>query len=227
MSELGIDTYRFSTSWSACGRTAEPSNPKGLDFYSRLVDELLEAGIRPWPTLYHWDMPQALEEVGGWANRDVGRPLRRLRDRPCTTRSATASTRGRPSTSRGAPRSSATSAACMPRDAWTSGRASQRRTTCCSRTVCAVGAMRAQRPEHSLRHHAQPDVGAPVDPADAGDLDAARRIDGQFNRVFLDPLFRGDYPDGRARRPGAARHPRGHPRGRPRADQRRRSTSSG
>src|SRR5690606_31423815 len=71
MSELGIDSYRFSTSWARVRPDGEAPNPKGIDFYSRLVDELLDAGIRPWLTLYHWDLPQALEERGGWADRDT------------------------------------------------------------------------------------------------------------------------------------------------------------
>ena len=50
------------------GRTP---NPEGIAFYYRLVDELLAAGITPWLTLYHWDLPQALEDEGGWANRDT------------------------------------------------------------------------------------------------------------------------------------------------------------
>ena len=71
MQRLGLQTYRFSTSWSRVQPDGGPVNPKGVDFYSRLVDELLEAGIKPWLTLYHWDLPQALEERGGWANRDT------------------------------------------------------------------------------------------------------------------------------------------------------------
>ena len=48
-------------------------NMKGIDHYSRLVDALLEAGIRPWCTIYHWDLPQALEDRGGWPNRDLAK----------------------------------------------------------------------------------------------------------------------------------------------------------
>src|SRR5215203_700628 len=63
--ELGLQTYRFSTSWARVHPDGGPVNPEGVDFYSRLVDELLAAGIKPWLTLYHWDLPQALEEQGG------------------------------------------------------------------------------------------------------------------------------------------------------------------
>jgi beta-glucosidase len=71
MKELGLQCYRFSISWSRIfpegkGRTNKP----GLDFYDRLVDELLGAGIQPIVTLFHWDMPEALDNQGGWLNRD-------------------------------------------------------------------------------------------------------------------------------------------------------------
>ena len=71
MKALGLDGYRFSINWArvlpeGTGRV----NPKGLDFYSRLVDELLEHGIAPNATLFHWDLPAALDDRGGWLNRD-------------------------------------------------------------------------------------------------------------------------------------------------------------
>lgn len=70
---LGCNAYRFSVAWPrvfANGRGTLP-NAKGLDFYSRLVDALLERGLQPWVTLYHWDLPQALQDEGGWQNRDT------------------------------------------------------------------------------------------------------------------------------------------------------------
>ncbi len=71
MKDLGLQAYRFSLSWSRIlpegrGRV----NPAGLDHYSRLVDALLEAGIQPLATLYHWDLPAALDDQGGWLHRD-------------------------------------------------------------------------------------------------------------------------------------------------------------
>ena len=60
MTSLGLDAYRFSTSWARVRPGDRALNQEGLDFYSRLVDELLGAGILPWLTLYHWDLPQAL-----------------------------------------------------------------------------------------------------------------------------------------------------------------------
>mgnify|MGYP001028715240 CR=1 FL=1 len=70
--ELGVNSYRFSVAWSRVLPTgAGPVNQAGLDFYGRLVDGLLERDIVPMVTLYHWDLPQALQDVGGWANRDT------------------------------------------------------------------------------------------------------------------------------------------------------------
>ncbi len=72
MKQLNQKSYRFSVAWPRIQPTGigQP-NPKGLDHYSRLVDTLLEAGIRPFCTVYHWDLPQALEDRGGWPNRDL------------------------------------------------------------------------------------------------------------------------------------------------------------
>jgi len=69
---MNLNSYRFSLSWpriQAAGSGA--ANPKGLDQYNRMVDALLAASVRPFVTIYHWDLPQALEEAGGWPNRDT------------------------------------------------------------------------------------------------------------------------------------------------------------
>jgi beta-glucosidase len=72
LGDLGVNAYRFSIAWprvlpDGTGRVS----PEGLGFYDRLVDALLERGIDPWATLYHWDLPLALHQRGGWPNRDV------------------------------------------------------------------------------------------------------------------------------------------------------------
>ena len=71
--DAGMDAYRFSTSWARVmpeGRGAV--NAEGLDYYDRLVDAMLERGLKPFQTLYHWEMPSALADLGGWTNSDVG-----------------------------------------------------------------------------------------------------------------------------------------------------------
>lgn len=72
MQRLGISAYRFSTAWPRIlPQGTGATNPIGFAFYDRLVDALLAAGITPWLCLYHWDLPQALQERGGWQNRDI------------------------------------------------------------------------------------------------------------------------------------------------------------
>ncbi len=90
MKELGLKAYRFSVAWSRVQPAGTgPVNPQGLDFYDRLVDELLQSAITPVLTLFHWDLPQTLQDLGGWPNRAVtdafaeyaGIVARRLGDR--------------------------------------------------------------------------------------------------------------------------------------------------
>ena len=71
IAKAGLDAYRFSTSWARVMPDGRTVNEAGLDFYDRLVDGMLARGIRPYATLYHWDLPAALSDLGGWRNRDV------------------------------------------------------------------------------------------------------------------------------------------------------------
>lgn len=72
MKELGLQAYRFSVAWARIFPEGKGRlNQKGLDFYDKLVDGLLEAGIEPLLTLYHWDLPEALDDLGGWLNPDI------------------------------------------------------------------------------------------------------------------------------------------------------------
>jgi len=79
MAELGVGGYRFSIAWPRVQPSGTGGACKaGLDFYDRLTDELLARGIAPLPTLYHWDLPQPLEDAGGWlATRPTGSPTTR------------------------------------------------------------------------------------------------------------------------------------------------------
>lgn len=72
MQDIGFDVFRFSTAWSRIlPYGTKHVNQKGIDFYNRIIDTSLEKGMQPWLTLYHWDIPQILEDKGGWTNRDV------------------------------------------------------------------------------------------------------------------------------------------------------------
>ncbi len=191
MTELGLAAYRFSIGWPRVqpgGRG--PANPKGLDFYQRLVDELLGAGITPWITLYHWDLPQELEDAGGWPARDTAA---RFADYATLVHGALGD-RVPYWTTLNEPWCSAflgyASGAHAPgrQDAGDALRAVHHLLL---GHGLAVEAIRAADPRAqvgiTLNVHA-------VSPATPDDVDAARRIDGLGNRLFLDPLLRGEYP---------------------------------
>lgn len=193
MKDLGLATYRFSTSWSRVRPDGGPVNPKGIDFYSRLVDELLGAGIKPWLTLYHWDLPQALEEKGGWVNRDTAELFR---DYALSVHD-TLGDRVGVWTTLNEPWCSAfvgyTAGVHAP------GRQSRSDGLAAGHHLLlghglAVQALRERDSSLELGITLNLTVAKPVDPTRPGDVDAARRIDGQLNRFFLDPIFRGSYP---------------------------------
>lgn len=193
MRGLHLGAYRFSTSWARVRPDGGAVNPQGLAFYDRLVDELLGAGILPWLTLYHWDLPQALEEQGGWTSRDTAY---RFADYAVTMHEALGDRVG-VWTTLNEPWCSAflgyTAGVHAP------GRRSRADGLAAAHHLLlghglAVQALRERAPEANLGITLNFTVADPADPQDPADVDAARRIDGQFNRVFLDPLLAGAYP---------------------------------
>ena len=193
MADLGLQTYRFSTSWSRIRPDGGPVNQAGLDFYSRLVDELLAKNIKPWLTLYHWDLPQALEEKGGWANRDIAYLFAEYAG--CVHDAL--GDRVEAWTSLNEPW-------CSSFLSYTGGEHAPGRQSVSAGLAAghhlllahglATRELRSRDEKLQLGITLNLSVIDPVNPEDPGDLDAVRRIDGQFNRFFLDPIFRGEYP---------------------------------
>jgi beta-glucosidase len=193
MADLGLRAYRFSVAWPRIqpdGRGAP--NEAGLDFYDRLVDGLLERGIEPWVTLYHWDLPQALQNAGGWEHADIAERLgayagvvaERLGDR--VRRFITLNE----------PRTHAFIGHAVGRHApGLRGWDRALRVAHHSHVAHAAGvrAIRAAAPAASVGvcH----DVNGAVPASDsAADVAAARRQDGAMHRWFLDPTFGRGYP---------------------------------
>jgi beta-glucosidase len=191
---MGLNAYRFSVSWPRIfpeGRGAAP-NPRGLDFYSRLVDGMLQRGLEPFATLYHWDLPQALQEEGGWTNRETVHAYLDYADalaRHLGDRVPNWITHNEP-----------WCAAFLGHHE--GAHAPGMRSWPAALQVChhlllshglAVPVLRASSPAArvgiSLSLH--PLRAASASPAD---LDAVRRHDGFRNRWFLDPLFGRGYP---------------------------------
>jgi beta-glucosidase len=194
MKELGVGSYRFSVAWPRVQPDGKgPANQAGLDFYRRLVDGLLARNIEPTLTLYHWDLPQPIEDEGGWCVRDtterfgeyvdiVARALGDSVERWITLNEPWCS-------------------------AWL-GYGSGRHAP----GVKDIGKAVAATHHLLLAHGASvPILRSAITDAKVGitlnlgvsrpgtthelDLAAARRADGNLNRIFLDPLFKGRYPE--------------------------------
>jgi beta-glucosidase len=194
MRELGLGAYRFSTAWPRIRPGHGPVNPAGIAFYDRLVDELLAQGIDPWLTLYHWDLPQALEDTGGWPNRDTAY---RFAEYALDVHAALGD-RVRRWTTLNEPWCAAFLG--YAAGAHAPGRQEPAAAIAAGHHLMlghglVVEALRAADPTLSLGITLNLSVVDPVDPDDARDREAARRIDGQLDRFFLDPLLRGAYPD--------------------------------
>ncbi|MFD8009077.1 glycoside hydrolase family 1 protein, partial [Streptomyces sp. NPDC059762] len=195
MRELGVTDYRFSVAWPRVQPTGRgPALQKGLDFYRRLCDELREAGIRPVATLYHWDLPQELEDAGGWPRRETAARFAEYAGIVADglgDRVATWTTLNEPW--------------CAAFLGYGNGVHAPGRTDDAAALRAAhhlnlahgwaVGALRETLPagaEVSLTLNLHV-VRALTESAE--DRDAARRIDAVANRIFLDPVFRGRLPE--------------------------------
>ncbi len=203
MKKLGLQSYRFSTSWARIKPDDGPVNQKALDFYNRLVDELLAANILPWLTLYHWDLPQTLEDAGGWPNRDTAY---RYVDYAGVVFDALGDRVSRWTTFN--------EPLCSSLIGYAAGDHAPGR----QEPAAALAALHHQHLGHglavrSLRERSESATGAshgqpiqlgitlnltnaiPHDPTDPVDVEAARRVDAIWNRAFLNPILVGSYPD--------------------------------
>ena len=193
MSELNLSSYRFSVAWPRVMPDGRTLNPAGLDFYSRLVDELLAADIVPWLTLYHWDLPQVLEDAGGWPERDTA--LRFL-DYTGAVHEALGD-RVRHWTTLNEPWCSAFLGYAQGRHA--PGRTEPVAALRAAHHLLlghglAVEELRRRDPSLELGLTLNFTDTQPLDPTSPRDLDAARRGDGMANRFFVEPVTLGAYP---------------------------------
>jgi beta-glucosidase len=193
MGDLGVNAYRFSTAWprilpAGTGR----ANEAGLAWYERLVDALLAAGIEPWVTLYHWDLPQALQDRGGWAARETVDAFAAYADvvaRRLGDRVAGWITHNEPWVAAFAGHHQGRHAPGLA-DLGTALQVAHHLLLSHGRAVAALrAASPGARAGITLNlSSVRPATAAPEDAA------AARRADGNLNRWFLDPVFGRGYP---------------------------------
>jgi beta-glucosidase len=193
MAGLGVNSYRFSIAWPRIQPTGSGApNPLGLDFYRRLAESLHEHGITPYATLYHWDLPQALEDHDGWLNRDTAYRFAdyaglvaeslgdvitnwiTLNEPWCSSILGYASGIHAPGRKLGTAAAPAVHHLLLGHG-------------------LATEAVRAASPDARVGVTLNLYSVRPATGSDA-DADAARRVDGLQNRLFLDPLLLGAYP---------------------------------
>jgi beta-glucosidase len=194
MSDLGLEAYRFSVAWPRVQPTGSGTpNREGLDFYRRLVDGLRQRDIVPMLTLYHWDLPQALEDRGGWTSRETSE---RFAEYAGIVYEALSEEVGHWITLNEpwvaawmgyglgvhAPGRSDSAAALAATHHLLLGHG------------LAMERMRSAGDDNQLGVTLNLHPGHPSRDTEA-DRKAARRVDGQANRLYLDPLFRGEYPE--------------------------------
>jgi beta-glucosidase len=193
MADLGMRAYRFSVAWPRIQPEGSgPANEKGLDYYRRLVDGLRSRSIEPMPTLYHWDLPQALEDRGGWTNRETSE---RFAEYAGIVYGALADS---------------VSFWITLNEPWVAawkGHGEGVHAPGHKDTSKALSATHHLLLGHGLALELMRSFGgnqlgitlsfSSVRPAsgDLADVEAARRVDGNTNRLYLDPLFRGSYPE--------------------------------
>lgn len=197
LADLGFGAYRFSTSWARVCPDGGPINPAGLAFYSRLVDELTAARVEPWLTLYHWDLPQTLEDQGGWTNRAIAEKFADYAEatyRALGGRVKNWSTFNEPWCT------TFLSYACGEH---APGHNDPREAVAAVHNLLlahglAASRMRAIAEEQGWELNLGITLNfsalTPADPDDPGCVEAARRGNGAIARVFLGPLLKGQYP---------------------------------
>lgn len=194
MEGMGVGAYRFSIAWPRVlplGRGA--INDAGLDFYDRLVDALLGVGIDPWITLYHWDLPQALEDEGGWTNRATVDAFVGLADavsRRLGDRVKSWITHNEPWCS--SVLGYATGTQAPGRTSWNDALVASHHLLLSH--ARAVPVLRANAPEARVGITLNCSDCEPASPSEA-DRRAAKQLDGELNRWFLDALHFGRYPN--------------------------------
>jgi len=196
MKDLGLDAYRFSVAWPRVIPTGTGAvNAKGLDFYSRLVDTLLENGIRPVVTLYHWDLPQVLGDRGGWLNRDSADWYTEYAEAVVAAlgdRVSNWTTFNEPWCS---------SVLSYSLGAHAPGHTDPLEGMLAAHHLMlahgtAVPVIREHSPGAEVSITLNPTQVWGPDDGDEADADAVRRADNALNGIFFGPLFHGAYPDG-------------------------------